>query len=131
MDSWCGAVAALALVGAGVARPSAVAGGGRPAVGPAALSRRPWRLGSRGMVPAGRPRRRRRHAHRAALTVGQLGAGGRTIDLPPESFATGPWAGRVLVGADDGARSRLSLVDVGAGCATPLAEEDVSCGRRS
>jgi hypothetical protein len=58
------------------------------------------------------------------LTVGQLGAGGRTIDLPPESFATGPWAGRVLVGADDGARSRLSLVDIGAGCAIPIAEED-------
>ena len=58
------------------------------------------------------------------LTVGRLGAGGRTMDLPPESFATGPTAGRVLVGADDGARSRLSLVDVGAGCATILAEED-------
>jgi hypothetical protein len=58
------------------------------------------------------------------LTVGQLGAGGRTLDLPPESFATGPWAGRVLVGADDDVRSRLSLVDVGADCAVPLAEED-------
>jgi hypothetical protein len=58
------------------------------------------------------------------LTVGQLGAGGRTLDLPPESFATGPWAGRVLVGADDGARSRLSLVDVGAGCAMALGEEE-------
>jgi len=58
------------------------------------------------------------------LTVGRLGGGGRTIDLPPESFATGPWDGRVLIGADDGARSRLSLVDVGAACATLLAEED-------
>jgi len=58
------------------------------------------------------------------LTVGRLGAGGRTIDLPPESFATGPWDGRVLIGADDGARSRLSLVDVGAACATVLAEEN-------
>jgi hypothetical protein len=57
------------------------------------------------------------------LTVGRLGAGGRTMDLPPESFATGPWAGRVLVGADDGQRSRLWLVDVGVGCATPVAEE--------
>ena len=58
------------------------------------------------------------------LTVGRLGAGGRTMDLPPESFATGPSAGRVLVGADDGDRSRLSLVDVEAGCATRIAEED-------
>ncbi len=58
------------------------------------------------------------------LAVGRLGAGGRSIDLPPESFATGPWDGRVLVGADDGARSRLSLVDVEASCATVLAEED-------
>ena len=58
------------------------------------------------------------------LTLGRIGAGGRSIDLPPESFATGPWDGRVLVGADDGARSRLSLVDVAAGCATVVAEED-------
>ena len=58
------------------------------------------------------------------VTVGRLGGAGRTIDLPPESFATGPWDGRVLVGADDGARSRLSLVDVGQGCAMAVAVED-------
>lgn len=58
------------------------------------------------------------------LTVGRLGAGGRSMDLPPESFATGPWSGQVLVGADDGAQSRLSLMDVGAGCARLLPGED-------
>ncbi len=58
------------------------------------------------------------------LAVGRLGGGGRAIDLPAESFATGPWDGRVLVGADDGARSRLAFVDVGLGCATSVAVED-------
>ena len=58
------------------------------------------------------------------LALGQLGGGGRTLELPPESFATGPSGGRVLVGADDGARSRLWLVDVGLGCTSPVGVED-------
>jgi hypothetical protein len=46
------------------------------------------------------------------------------MDLPAESFATGPRGGLVLVGADDGSRSRLSLVDPAAGCATVIADEN-------
>ena len=33
-----------------------------------------------------------------------------------ESFAAGPFDGRVLVGTDDGRRSELSLIDVAGGC---------------
>jgi hypothetical protein len=52
------------------------------------------------------------------LTVGPLGDGTRRpIDLPPESFASGPLHGLVLVGDDDGRRSRLRIVDVGRSCA--------------
>ena len=57
------------------------------------------------------------------LTVGALGEPGRAIPLPPESFATGPVEGRVLVGADDGSRSRLELLNVGRGCRTVVADE--------
>jgi hypothetical protein len=58
------------------------------------------------------------------ITVGDLA--GRTthrLELPPESFAAGPVAGRVLVGDDDGSRSRLRLVSVAAGCAMEIANE--------
>jgi hypothetical protein len=52
------------------------------------------------------------------LTVGDPGlARPRVLTLDPESFAAGPFGGTVLVGTDDGRRSQLSLVDVGAGCA--------------
>ena len=44
----------------------------------------------------------------------------RTLTLEPESFAAGPFGGAVLVGTDDGRQSRLSLLDVGAGCAESL-----------
>lgn len=58
------------------------------------------------------------------LVLGDLGGtGARHLALPPESFASGPVAGRVLVGDDDGIRSRLRVVDVAAGCATELARE--------
>jgi hypothetical protein len=116
-------VAALALVGAGVlARPPLLEAADPPwdpppcPVAMAPSGARAWFRLDGLVVEAGTFTGQR-------LTVGQLGAGGRTLDLPPESFATGPWSGRVLVGADDGARSRLSLVDVGAGCATLLADE--------
>ena len=58
------------------------------------------------------------------LVVGLLGAGGRAIELPAESFATGPWAGRVLVGADDGRRSRVTLVDAERSCARTVSESE-------
>jgi hypothetical protein len=51
---------------------------------------------------------------------------GRTshrMDLPPESFAAGPFGSIVLVGTDDGAASRLEAVDVAAQCSWPLAVE--------
>ncbi len=55
------------------------------------------------------------------LSVGLAGTTGvRSLDLDPESFAAGPFAGAVLEGTDDGAASQLSLIDVDAGCAWPL-----------
>jgi hypothetical protein len=58
------------------------------------------------------------------LTLGTIdGSMVRAIDLPPESFATGPVGGRILVGDDDGTRSRLRFVDVAAGCAADLGIE--------
>jgi hypothetical protein len=52
------------------------------------------------------------------LTVGRGGATGtRALDLDPESFAAGPFAGTILTGTDDGTASRVSLIDVAAGCA--------------
>jgi len=47
-------------------------------------------------------------------------ARGRRVDLQPEAFATGPFAGAVLVGEDDGSESRLRLVDPHRGCATEV-----------
>jgi hypothetical protein len=47
----------------------------------------------------------------------------RTLDLPAESFAAGPFGRSVLVGADDGALSRLAVIDVIAGCAWHVGEE--------
>jgi hypothetical protein len=39
------------------------------------------------------------------------------LDLPPESFAAGPFDGWILVGSDDGRRSTLRLIDPVRGCA--------------
>jgi hypothetical protein len=47
----------------------------------------------------------------------------RTIDLPAESFAAGPFGRVVLVGTDDGVSSSLRLLDVAADCAWPIATE--------
>jgi hypothetical protein len=41
----------------------------------------------------------------------------RTLALDAESFAAGPFGGTILVGTDDGTRTRLSLIDVGRACA--------------
>ena len=54
------------------------------------------------------------------LTLGRVGGAVRQFDLPPESFASGPVGGRVLVGDDDATRSQLRLVDAAAGCALTL-----------
>jgi len=59
---------------------------------------------------------------RVALgTVGDRAS--RFLDLPPESFAAGPFGRLVLVGSDDGATSRLTAVDVVGQCSFALAEE--------
>ena len=58
------------------------------------------------------------------LAIGLDGVlGARTLDLPAESFAAGPFGRAVLVGADDGSSSTLRLLDVAAGCAWPIATE--------
>ena len=57
------------------------------------------------------------------LTVGIDGTAGRHLDLGPESFASGPTGGRILVGEDDGALSRLSALDAVRGCSMAIAEE--------
>lgn len=57
------------------------------------------------------------------LVVGLGDEPARWIALPPESFATGPRRGVVLVGEDDGSRSRLALLDIVRGCRTTVAGE--------
>ena len=57
------------------------------------------------------------------LSLGDASGAARRLDLPAESFASGPEGGHVLVGDDDGSRSRLRLVDVAAGCAADLGQE--------
>ncbi len=57
------------------------------------------------------------------LILGIVGGPARRIDLPAESFASGPVLGVVLVGDDDGARSRLRAIDALRGCSTTLATE--------
>ncbi len=44
------------------------------------------------------------------------------MDLPPESFAAGPFGRIVLIGADDGVVSRLEAVDVARECSWAVAE---------
>ena len=58
------------------------------------------------------------------LTGQRLELGGRavsrTVSLPAESFAAGPYGSTVLVGDDDERRSRLRLLDPARGCAVDL-----------
>ena len=66
------------------------------------------------------------------LAVGGPGtANPRRLDLTAESFAAGPFDGRVLVGSDDGRRSTLSLVDPARGCAQALATMGTAVIRRA
>jgi hypothetical protein len=46
----------------------------------------------------------------------------RTMELPNETFAAGPFGRLVLVGADDGVRSRLLALDVAGGCGWAIAD---------
>lgn len=56
------------------------------------------------------------------LVVGRAGgASQRTLLLPPESFAAGPFGSVVLVGSDDGTGSQVVAVDIEEGCASGLA----------
>jgi hypothetical protein len=57
------------------------------------------------------------------LRLGLAGGVTHRMDLPAESFATGPVGSVVLVGANDGRRSRLSLVDVARSCSTEVADD--------
>jgi hypothetical protein len=57
------------------------------------------------------------------LSTGLEGGVTRRLELPPESFASGPVKGVVVVGADDGSRSRVSLLDVVRGCTTVVGDE--------
>ena len=119
-------LAAIALIGApGVARP-AVPGAADPPWDPPAC---------RGAVAAptvsaGTTRYRLDAALAAAgslagqrLKIGIVGGLERQVTLPAESFATGPVRGLVLVGDDDGTRSRLRAVDPARGCAWTIAAE--------
>jgi hypothetical protein len=53
----------------------------------------------------------------------------RFMDLPPESFAAGPFGRIVLVGTDDGTTSRLEAVDVVAQCSWSV-DQDAAVIRR-
>lgn len=55
------------------------------------------------------------------LTVGSPAGPSRSLRLPPESFASGPRGGFVLVGSDDGRGSRVSLLDPVLGCESQVA----------
>ncbi len=58
------------------------------------------------------------------LALGTVGdRSSRIMDLPPESFAAGPFGRIVLVGADDGTTSRLEALDVAGECSWAVAEE--------
>jgi hypothetical protein len=57
------------------------------------------------------------------LTIGTDGAPSRSLDLAPESFASGPVNGVVVTGEDDGSLSHLRLLDIERGCATAVADE--------
>jgi hypothetical protein len=57
------------------------------------------------------------------LLAGGREGPGRALALQPESFASGPVQGRVIVGEDDGTRSVLRALDPARGCATEIASE--------
>lgn len=66
------------------------------------------------------------------LALGRVGEVGEIdVALPVESFAAGPLGGRVLVGDDDGRRSRLRLVDAASSCVATIVEAEADVIRRA
>jgi len=57
------------------------------------------------------------------LVLGTSAGSTHRLSLAPEAFASGPVAGLVLTGSDDGRISQLRLLDASRGCATGIAEE--------
>ena len=55
----------------------------------------------------------------------------RILNLPPESFAAGPFGRVILVGSDDGTTSRLAALDVTGECSWSVAEEAGTVIRRA
>lgn len=141
---WLAPAALLALAGAvGPAGPPgadavashgapASAGGGQPRTAAACADGRPGALPVTGTGGAtGRPAWYRLEPVLDAggtlvgqrLTAGRVAGASLTLALPPESFASGPVGGRVLVGDDDGSVSHLRLLDMARGCWTLVARE--------
>jgi hypothetical protein len=59
------------------------------------------------------------------LTAGAVGAEpAATLDLDAESFAAGPLDGQIVVGTDDGRRSRIAVIDATSGCIAARFETD-------
>lgn len=58
-------------------------------------------------------------AHR--LRLGTIGGPGWSVALPAEAWATGPVAGQVLFGSDDGRASTIARFDAVRGCIEPIA----------
>ncbi|HET9457765.1 MAG TPA: hypothetical protein VFO78_10515 [Candidatus Limnocylindrales bacterium] len=66
------------------------------------------------------------------LAIGRVGEVGEIdVALPVESFAAGPLGGRVLVGDDDGRRSRIRLIDARSGCVATIVEAEADVVRRA
>ncbi|HET7727730.1 MAG TPA: hypothetical protein VFK54_10435 [Candidatus Limnocylindrales bacterium] len=51
------------------------------------------------------------------IQLGVMGGATHVALLDAESFASGPRGGRIVIGTDDGKRSRVHVVDAAAGCA--------------
>jgi hypothetical protein len=57
------------------------------------------------------------------LKIGWGTTAARILELPPESFAAGPFGRIVLVGTDDGRSSTLHAIDLFAGCSRIIATD--------
>ncbi len=102
--------------GGGPADRSTAALGASPH-GPADLSAAPWFRLDPVVGDDGALRGQR-------LALGRVGDPvTRSLDLPAESFAAGPFGRTVLVGSDDGATSRLQAVDISRGCSWAIGTE--------
>jgi hypothetical protein len=81
---------------------------------------------SRPVVPLGRPALTERVAPDGSLAGYTLAVPGATApltrSLPPESFVSGPFRTVILVGHDDGRRSRVEAIDLATGCVTSALE---------